>query len=212
MDIEQIRREYLKNGLHRSDLAADPIEQFDFWLQQAVQAELVDPTAMTLATVAADGRPSQRCVLLKGCDKNGLVFYTNLQSRKANEISENNNVSLHFPWLGLDRQVMICGRAEKLSVTQTLKYFLGRPRDSQIAAWTSAQSRTLSSRQMLEQNFARMKQKYQDGEVPLPSFWGGYRVRPSEFEFWQGRASRLHDRFHYSLQQDNSWSICRLAP
>ncbi len=212
MDIEQIRREYLKNGLHRADLVTDPIEQFKLWLQQAVQAGLTDPTAMTLATVAADGRPSQRSVLLKGCDKSGLVFYTNLESRKATEISENSNVSLHFSWLGLERQVMICGRAEKLSIPQVLKYFLTRPGDSQIAAWTSAQSRTISSRQMLEQNFARMKQKYRKGEVPLPSFWGGYRIIPREFEFWQGRASRLHDRFHYSLQQDNGWNIRRLAP
>ncbi len=212
MDIEQIRREYLKHGLHRSDLDDNPMEQFKSWLQAAVDAEIIDPTAMTLATVTASGHPSQRSVLLKGCDHNGFIFYTNLGSRKAKEIKENSNVSLHFSWLGLERQVRVCGKAEKLSATQVVKYFLSRPRDSQLAAWSSAQSRTLSSRQMLEQNFAQIKQKFHDGKVPLPSFWGGYCIKPCEFEFWQGRVSRLHDRFHYSLQPDNSWLVNRLAP
>lgn len=211
MDIDQIRREYLSGGLHREDLDADPIRQFQSWLQQAIDAELVDPTAMTVATVDADGQPSQRTVLVKHCDQNGFVFYTNLGSRKAREITANAKVSLHFAWLPLERQVKICGVAEKLSPAQVLKYFLSRPKDSQIAAWASEQSAPISSRLLLEQKFAEIKQKFSKGEVPLPSFWGGYRVRPHEIEFWQGGANRLHDRFRYQLA-GSGWDIERLAP
>lgn len=212
MDIDHIRREYLHGGLTRENLKDDPIDQFQFWLQQAVDARVQDPTAMSIATVSADGQPSQRIVLLKGCDERGFVFYTNQESRKAQEIAGNNKVSLHFAWLELDRQVKICGTAEKVGAKESLKYFLSRPKESQLAAWASEQSRPVSSRQLLEQQFARMKQKFHEGEIPLPSFWGGYRVKPHQIEFWQGGAMRLHDRFQFTLQPDGGWEVRRLAP
>lgn len=212
MDIDHIRREYLHGGLTRENLKDDPIDQFQFWLQQAVDAQVQDPTAMSIATVSADGQPSQRIVLLKGCDERGFVFYTNQESRKAQEIAGNNKVSLHFAWLELDRQVKICGTAEKVGAKESLKYFLSRPKESQLAAWASEQSRPVSSRQLLEQQFARMKQKFHEGEIPLPSFWGGYRVKPHQIEFWQGGAMRLHDRFQFTLQPDGGWELRRLAP
>jgi len=211
MDVDQMRREYLRGGLRREDLNEDPILQFQEWLQQAITAELVDPTAMTVATVGSDGQPSQRTVLVKHYDQDGFVFYTNLGSRKAREIAANAKVGLHFAWLPLERQVKICGIAEKLSTTQVLKYFLSRPKESQIAAWASAQSSPISSRLLLEQKFAEVKQKFAKREVPLPSFWGGYRVRPHEIEFWQGGAHRLHDRFRYQ-RAEQGWQIERLAP
>ncbi|MCV6614682.1 MAG: pyridoxamine 5'-phosphate oxidase [Cellvibrionaceae bacterium] len=211
LEIDQLRREYLRGGLQREDLAACPIEQFQHWLDQAVKAELKDPTAMTLATVSSEGQPSQRIVLLKGLDQRGFVFYTNYGSRKASEISTNNKVSIHFPWHELERQVKICGEVEKLPSAESLKYFLSRPKESQLAAWASAQSRPISSRQLLMQQFNSMKEKFAKGEVPLPDFWGGYRVRPSQIEFWQGGANRLHDRFEYRRDGDG-WGIQRLAP
>lgn len=212
MDIDQIRREYLHGGLTSDNLQSNPIDQFQHWLQQAVDAKVQDPTAMSIATVSADGQPSQRIVLLKDCDERGFVFYTNQGSRKAQEIAGNNKVSLHFAWLELDRQVKICGTAEKVSTSEALKYFLSRPKESQLAAWASEQSRPISSRQLLEQQFARMKEKFHKGDVPLPEFWGGYRVKPQQIEFWQGGANRLHDRFQFTLQDDRSWEIKRLAP
>jgi len=212
MDIDQIRREYLHGGLTSDNLQSNPIDQFKHWLQQAVDGKVQDPTAMCVATVSADGQPSQRIVLLKDCDERGFVFYTNQGSRKAQEIAGNNKVSLHFAWLELDRQVKICGTAEKVPTSEALKYFLSRPKESQLAAWASEQSRPISSRQLLEQQFARMKEKFHKGDVPLPEFWGGYRVRPEQIEFWQGGANRLHDRFQFTLQEDQSWEIKRLAP
>ena len=212
MDIDQMRREYLHGGLTRENLKENPFEQFDLWLSQAVNSKAVDPTAMTVATVSPDGQPSQRIVLLKGCDERGFVFYTNYGSRKAQDLAANNRISLHFAWLELDRQVKISGIAEKVSTSETLKYFLSRPKESQLAAWASEQSHPISSRGLLEQQFARMKEKFHKGDVPLPSFWGGFRVKPHRIEFWQGGAMRLHDRFQFSLQEDNSWLIERLAP
>ena len=212
MDIDQMRREYLHGGLTRENLKDNPIDQFQHWLQQAVDGKVLDPTAMSIATVSADGQPSQRIVLLKGCDERGFVFYTNHGSRKAQEIAGNNKVSLHFAWLELDRQVKICGTAEKVSSAETLKYFLSRPKESQLAAWASEQSHPISSRGLLEQQFARMKEKFHKGDIPLPSFWGGYRVKPHRIEFWQGGAMRLHDRFQFTLQPGGGWEVERLAP
>ena len=213
MDISQFRREYLRGGLSREDLEADPVMQFSLWFDQARKTTISDPTAMALATVNSDGQPSQRTVLLKYYDEKGFVFFTNFGSRKAAEIKENDKVSLLFSWLELERQVMINGRARKISTAESAKYFLTRPKESQLAAWVSSQSHTLSSRQMLLQKFQEMKRKIGEGKVPLPSFWGGYRVEPSEVEFWQGRKSRLHDRFLYTHASDgNSWSVERLAP
>ena len=212
-DLEQLRREYRREGLDREQLLAHPIDQFQQWLQQAIDANIHDPTAMTVATVSAAGQPSQRIVLLKKVDSSGFGFYTNYQSRKAQEIQANPNISLHFPWHSMDRQVKVCGRVEKVSVAESLKYFLSRPRDSQIAASVSAQSRQLQSRQFLLQQFNAMKEKLKNKAIPLPDYWGGYRVIPHEIEFWQGRENRLHDRFVYTLDSTSGqWPINRLSP
>ncbi len=211
IELEQTRREYLKHGLNRSDLLEHPIDQFELWMKQAIAAEITDATAMTIATVSKNGKPSQRTVLLKQLDKNGFVFFTNTESEKAKHIQTNPFVSLHFSWLSLERQIKIQGEAKKLPTTEALKYFLTRPKDSQLAAWASPQSKIISSRKMLEQKFAEIKHKFSKGEIPLPSFWGGYRIIPERIEFWQGRGQRLHDRFEYTLTQ-NKWNIERLAP
>lgn len=211
MDLENWRREYLKGGLNRDDLLDSPFEQFRVWMQEAVRSELSDPSAMCIATVDASGRPTQRIVLLKAFDPSGFVFYTNLGSRKAQDIAANEQVSLHFPWHSLERQVAINGRAEKLSAAEALKYFATRPRGSQLAAWASRQSSPISTRQLLMQQFEKMKEKFSDGEIPLPDFWGGYRVVPDRFEFWQGGAQRLHDRFEYTREGEH-WDIHRLSP
>ena len=212
MELENLRRDYLLGGLNRENLLADPIKQFELWLQQAIDLEIHDPTAMVIATVAEDGQPSQRIVLLKHLDDKGFVFFTNFGSRKAKEIAENSKVSLHFPWNDIDRQVKLQGKAQKISTKESLKYFLSRPRESQLAAWASEQSMPLTSKQVLLTQVAHMKEKFSKGEVPLPDFWGGIRVTPNLIEFWQGGENRLHDRFEYSLQEDASWKIQRLAP
>lgn len=211
VDLEDIRRDYLSAPLNREDLASNPFQQFSRWLEEALHAKLPDPTAMVLATVDATQQPHQRTVLLKHADENGFVFYTNLKSAKARDIQHNNKVSLHFAWLELNRQVSIEGIAERLPVTTVMKYFARRPRESQIAAWASEQSSPISSRAVLESAFARMKEKFLRGEIPLPDFWGGFRVVPNKFEFWQGRPNRLHDRFTY-LKIKEDWKIQRLAP
>ncbi len=214
MDLSQFRRDYLKGGLSRSDLDPDPQKQFSIWFNQARQTDIADPTAMVLATVAPSGQPSQRTVLLKYFDAKGYVFFTNFESRKAREIADNPRVSLLFVWLKLERQVQISGLAERISTTESARYFMTRPKESQIAAWVSSQSHPLSSRQILMQKFQEMKTKFGEGKVPLPSFWGGYRVKPLSIEFWQGRKSRLHDRFLYTPSDaaPSGWSIERLAP
>jgi len=212
LDLENLRREYLQGGLDAADLAANPIEQFKRWMEQTIATQIPDPNAMTIATVDASGQPSQRIVLLKQFDEKGFVFYTNLRSRKAKDLLQNPKISLHFPWHFLERQVKICGVAEQLSAVDVLKYFVTRPRDSQIGAWASQQSRPISSRALLMQQFDAMKNKFAKGEIPLPDFWGGFRVKPHQIEFWQGGPSRLHDRFQYNLQQDKSWTIERLEP
>lgn len=212
MDLESLRREYLKGGLHRTDLAASPFDQFALWMQQAIDLELGDPTAMTVATVGSDGQPSQRIVLLKQFDERGFVFYTNYGSRKAEELKQNPKISLHFPWHMIERQVKVCGVASRVSLAESVKYFASRPKESQLAALASQQSRVLSSRSVLLNQFEALKQKFQAGEVPLPDFWGGYRVVPDEIEFWQGGAKRLHDRFRYQRGASDDWQIERLAP
>lgn len=212
MSLEDQRREYRFGRLTRDSLRDSPVEQFNLWLEQALASTLSDPTAMCVATVDAQGKPWQRIVLLKHFDARGFVFYTNLGSRKARDIGGNANVSLHFPWLEMERQVIVGGRAEKLSTAEVFRYFVSRPRDSQLAAWASKQSSRLSSRQALEAQFMQMREKFRHGDVPLPDFWGGFRVVPAEFEFWQGGENRLHDRFQYLLEADGSWTISRLAP
>lgn len=213
MEIADFRREYLKGGLRREDLPADPMDLFEKWLRQACDARLQDPTAMSVGTVDENGRPFQRLVLLKHYDQDGFVFYTNLGSRKAQQIKNNPNVSLLFPWHMLERQVHITGVAEPLSALEVVKYFHSRPKDSQIAAWVSQQSSRISARSMLESKFMELKAKFANGEVPLPTFWGGFRIRFDSIEFWQGGAHRLHDRFLYQRKGDaNVWGIDRLAP
>jgi len=211
MSLEDNRREYDYGKLSRESLRDDPFDQFTLWMNQAIEAGVQDPTAMSVATVSAEGKPWQRMVLLKGFDAQGFVFYTNLGSRKAQEIEANAQVSLHFPWLQLDRQVIVGGCAELLSTVEVMKYFLSRPKDSQLAAWASKQSSRINSRQALETQFAQIKQKFAKGEIPLPDFWGGYRVVPAEIEFWQGGESRLHDRFCFK-RNDDEWDIARLSP
>ncbi|MGR5177215.1 pyridoxamine 5'-phosphate oxidase [Vibrio mediterranei] len=212
MGIEDIRREYSRGGLRRKDLSDDPIVQFNLWLEQAVEAKLTDPTAMTVATVDQSGMPFQRIVLLKNVDKNGFVFYTNLGSRKAQHLEHNNKVSLHFPWHPLERQVHITGVAEKLTPMENMKYFTSRPKESQLAAIASKQSSRISTRGVLEGKFLELKQKFAKGEIPVPSFWGGYRIRPETIEFWQGGEHRLHDRFLFSKDDQGHWEAERLAP
>ena len=212
LHLEDFRREYTQGGLERDDLLDDPLEQFDRWMQQTIKAGIPDPNAMTIATVDATGQPSQRIVLLKHLDDKGFVFYTNLNSRKAQELKQNPKISLHFPWHFLERQVKVCGVVEQLSKAEVLKYFVSRPRDSQLGAWASQQSRPISSRALLMQQFEAMKNKFAKGEIPVPDFWGGFRVKPHQIEFWQGGAARLHDSFQYNLQSDGSWVIQRLEP
>ncbi|XGV97991.1 MAG: pyridoxamine 5'-phosphate oxidase [Leptolyngbya sp. BL-A-14] len=212
MDIHTLREDYTQAALERQDLQDNPFKQFEHWFQDACQAELQEPNAMILATASAQGEPLVRTVLLKYFDADGFVFFTNYESRKAQHISENPHVSLLFLWLPLQRQVQITGTAAKISTAESLEYFASRPHGSQLGAWCSPQSSVISSRQMLLMAFERMKQKFLNHEIPLPSFWGGYRVVPNSFEFWQGRSNRLHDRFLYRSQPDNGWNIQRLAP
>ncbi|MCO6491523.1 MAG: pyridoxamine 5'-phosphate oxidase [Phaeodactylibacter sp.] len=207
-----MREEYTRDGLSRQMLNDDPFRQFEHWFQQALNSEAATPNAMSLATVAPDGQPSQRTVLLKYFDQDGLVFFTNYESRKAREIAGNPKVSLLFYWVELERQVHITGCTERISTAESLKYFMSRPRGSQIGAWVSSQSSAVGSRQLLLAKFEEMKRKFHNQEVPLPSFWGGYRVAPASFEFWQGRPNRLHDRFLYTRQGDGGWELERLAP
>ncbi len=212
MKIADIRRSYTMDRLDMDKLNADPFLQFEGWLKDAVAAELPDPTAMCVATVDASGQPSQRLVLLKDVSSKGFVFYTNLGSRKASELEHNPKVCLHFPWHPLERQVIVYGTAERVPTSQVMSYFLSRPKESQLAAWASEQSRPVSTRQVLMQKFAEIKHKFEQGEVPVPSFWGGFLVKPHQIEFWQGGEHRLHDRFMYKQQADSSWAIERLCP
>lgn len=209
-DVAELRRNYTRDGLRRNSLDPDPVGQFRRWFTDAVAAELVEPNAMVLSTT--DGRrPSSRTVLLKAYDERGFVFFTNYESRKARDIAAQAEVSLLFPWYPLERQVGLLGKAERISAAESLAYFASRPHGSRLGAWVSQQSTVITSRKLLEMKWEEVKRKFSEGEVPLPSFWGGFRVVPVEFEFWQGRENRLHDRFRYARSGD-SWAIERLAP
>ena len=212
MDIKGLRKEYANPVLTREMLDPDPYGQFERWFQETCNAGLSEPNAMTLATVGADGQPTLRTVLLKLFAHDGFVFYTNYGSRKAQQIAANSRVALLFPWVKLARQVAITGVAEKVSLAESARYFASRPHESQLGAWISQQSAVLTSRQLLMNELEKIKARFRKGEVPLPDFWGGYRVRPASIEFWQGQTSRLHDRFLYTRQADASWTIERLAP
>ncbi len=212
MDLSLFREEYLKDTLRRKDMAATPQEQFDLWFKQALESGIAEPNAMSVATATKTGRPSLRTVLLKYYDARGFVFFTNYTSRKAQEIKENPQVSLMLPWVQLERQVVVYGRAEQISRAETLKYFLTRPRESQLGAWVSHQSQVVSARKLLLTKLTEMKNKFAQGEVPLPDFWGGYRIIPQEVEFWQGGPGRVHDRILYSLHANGAWELSRLQP
>jgi len=208
---EDLRKQWMSRGLIRETLNPDAVKQFEYWYAETIDSGIPEPNAMSLATVDADGQPWQRTVLLKLYDKSGFVFFTNYESAKARQIATNNKVGLLFPWVALGRQVKISGTAEKIPTADSMKYFTSRPRGSQIGAWASPQSQIISSRSLLDAKIDEIKRKFSRGGVPLPSFWGGYRVTPFEIEFWQARESRLHDRFVYT-RQDGSWEIERRAP
>lgn len=212
MSVTELRQQFMHEGLQRESLKTDPYQMFETWYAQTIASDLAEPTAMSLATVDADGQPWQRMVLLKVFDEKGFVFFTNYASRKAGHIARNSKVSLLFPWHPLGRQVKVTGEASKISTAESLKYFLTRPRGSQLGAWASPQSQVITSRAMLDTKVNEIKQKFRHGEVPLPSFWGGYRVVPQTIEFWQARDDRLHDRFIYRQTTAHEWLIERLAP
>ncbi len=212
MDIFEFRNEYLKGGLERSMLSENPFVQFKQWFENAVECNITEPNAMTVSTVSPEGKPSSRVVLLKSWDEQGFVFYTNYNSQKATDLKLNKNICAIFSWLDIERQLRIEGTAEKVSTAESLRYFLSRPFGSRLGAWVSRQSSVISSRSLLEMQFQKMKEKFANGDVPLPDFWGGIRIIPERFEFWQGRANRLHDRFEYARKGNGTWQISRLSP
>jgi pyridoxamine 5'-phosphate oxidase len=209
---EAFRARAMEQGLSREDLDPDPFRQFQQWFEDAIATGLPEPNGMSLATVDEDGQPWLRTVLLKLYDEEGFIFFTNYESRKARQIAFNPRVSLLFPWVALARQVKINGRAAKIPTAESLRYFATRPRGSQIGAWASPQSQVITSRSLLEAKVDEIKRKFAHGEIPLPDYWGGYRVVPDRIELWQGRDSRLHDRFAYTRGADGTWRIDRLAP
>ncbi|MFB1486935.1 MULTISPECIES: pyridoxamine 5'-phosphate oxidase [unclassified Thiocapsa] len=212
MNADAFRIDAMEQGLSRGSLDPDPIRLFEQWYTAAIETALPEPNAMSLCTVDEGGQPYVRTVLLKLFDREGFVFFTNFESRKARQIDRNPHVAALFPWVALARQVQITGRAERIPTAESLRYFATRPRGSQIGAWSSPQSQVITSRSLLEAKVAEMKQRFAHGEIPLPDFWGGYRIVPSRIEFWQGRESRLHDRFLYTREGEGSWGIERLAP
>jgi len=209
-ELADLRREFSSAGLDEASVAANPFEQVTIWMDAALNADIIDPNAMTVSTVGADGRPSARIVLLKSFDSESFSFYTNYESKKGTDLIHNPFTVFHFFWPQLDRQVGIYGRVEKTSREESEEYFYSRPVDSRVGAWTSNQSREIDSRETLEKRFAEFSEKFGD-EVPLPPFWGGFRLTPDKFEFWQGRQNRLHDRLVYERSGEN-WNIKRLSP
>jgi pyridoxamine 5'-phosphate oxidase len=209
--IADLRKNYTQAGLLETDAVADPFQQFKLWFEQAVAANLLEPNAMTLATVTSEGKPSARIVLLKGFDEHGFVFYTNYSSQKGVELQHCPYAALVFLWGDLERQVRIEGKVELVSIEQATTYFHSRPASSQLGAWASEQSTVISDRSILETRLQQLEAEYQDREIPKPAHWGGFRVVPTEIEFWQGRPSRLHDRLRYQLVA-GTWKIDRLAP
>jgi pyridoxamine 5'-phosphate oxidase len=209
---EAFRANAMEHGLSRKELDPNPIRQFQRWFEDAISTGIPEPNGMSLATVDAQGQPWVRTVLLKLYDERGFVFFTNYESAKSRQIAGHPRVALLFPWVGLARQIQITGTASRISTAESLKYFVTRPRGSQIGAWASPQSRVISSRSLLDAKVDEIRRKFSHGEIPLPAFWGGIRVEPETIELWQGRESRLHDRLRYSREPPGGWGIERLAP
>jgi pyridoxamine 5'-phosphate oxidase len=211
MELNHLRQEYKRKELSRNLLSPNPIVQFRIWMTEAIDSEIIEPNAFALATANKESRPTCRHVLLKQFDEHGFCFFTNYESRKAMEIEQNPQVFATFWWKELERQVSIEGTVQKTSKEESALYFARRTRGSQLAAWISRQSAVIDDREVLEQKFAKLEMYYKNKEIPLPPFWGGYRIIPESVEFWQGRSDRLHDRFLYR-REGNSWSINRLSP
>jgi len=210
--IVSLRKEYSSAFLNEEDVNQNPFKQFELWMHQAVEAEILEPHAMTVSTVSVEGKPSSRIVLLRGFDENGFVFYTNYNSHKGNEMAQNKYACLNFFWPDLERQIRIEGSISKIDQQISTAYFHSRPRESQIGAWASIQSAVIENRKVVEDAFVHFTEKFKDLEViPKPEHWGGYNIKPTSIEFWQGRPSRLHDRLRYSLENSN-WKIERLSP
>lgn len=209
--VADLRKNYTRTGLEESDVSPNPIEQFRRWFDEALNTNLHEPNAMTLATVTREGKPSARIVLLKGYDERGFVFYTNYEGRKARELEENPSTALLFYWGELERQVRVEGRASRIPEKESDAYFASRPRGSQLGAWVSEQSRIIADRGELEEKLRSLEAEHEGREVPRPPFWGGYRVEPEAIEFWQGRENRLHDRLVYR-RKNGGWRIERLQP
>ena len=212
MTLADLRKDYSLAGLTEKELARDPFRQFEKWFQEAEAAKIPEPNAMVLATATRDGRPSARIVLLKGLDGRGFVFFSNYESRKGRELEGNPRASLLFPWVALERQVIVEGTVLKVAREESETYFHSRPRQSQLSAWVSQQSSIISSRATLEESMQTLEKKYAGQEVPLPPHWGGWRLAPETVEFWQGRRNRLHDRLRFRREKDGAWSVERLAP
>ena len=212
MRFSDHRRQYTLGGLRRADLAEDPVAQFVAWQDQAIAAELADPTACVLATQQPDQSLRQRMVLMKGVDARGLVFYTNYESGKASALAHCGQASMLFPWNELDRQVSVRGAVARVSESESDAYFASRPRDSQLGAWASSQSQTIGSREALLEQLAEATARFGEGEIPRPPHWGGYRLVPDSWEFWQGGENRLHDRFRYTRKEGVGWEVARLQP
>lgn len=212
MALADMRKDYGLAGLVEKDVAKNPFIQFKKWFREAVTAQITEPNAMTLATVSRDGRPSARTVLLKAFDTRGFVFYTNYESRKGRELTADHDATLLFPWVAMERQIIIEGTVTRVSREEAKVYFHSRPRASQLAAWASPQSTPIADRAVIEESYRIVEKKYQGRAVPLPPHWGGYRLKPETVEFWQGRRSRLHDRLRFRREAPGRWSVERLAP
>jgi pyridoxamine 5'-phosphate oxidase len=211
-ELTGLRHEYDAHGLRRADLHSDPFKQFGAWFAAALTADIRDVNAMSLATATPEGKPSVRIVLLKAFDERGFTFFTNYDSEKGKQLAANPHAALNFFWPKLERQIRISGSVERTSREDSAAYFHSRPPGSRLGAWVSKQSEVIDSRQILDARLEQMEERFADGEIPLPPHWGGYRLKPDQIEFWQGRPNRLHDRFRYSRQTDGAWQIDRLAP